>query len=228
MRHHRLQWHGQQKASTYPAGVRWIPSASAYQMRSFSGQEPLVACCACVSSAASAGGSRPAACSGAVLFAFVRFPGGRYAGWASLPPPQPAAIRQLVDAVLALAEDPGPANLTRDLARAGRSRTCAAHCLGTAVTTAVRHDAHRQDPHPLAEAGGVFAGLPAVDGWRQDGPATYVLSVSEQAVAAPAATRALVAAGAEVLSISQSRHSLEDVYLELIDQDNEAAGRRWA
>jgi ABC-2 type transport system ATP-binding protein len=80
---------------------------------------------------------------------------------------------------------------------------------------------------PLAEAGGVFAGLPAVDGWRQDGPATYVLSVSEQAVAAPAATRALVAAGAEVLSISQSRHSLEDVYLELIDQDNEA-GRRWA
>ncbi len=75
---------------------------------------------------------------------------------------------------------------------------------------------------PLAEPDGVFAGLPAVDGWRQDGPATYVLSVSEQAVAAPAATRALVAVGAEVLSISQSHHSLEDVYLELIDQDQEA------
>jgi ABC-2 type transport system ATP-binding protein len=77
----------------------------------------------------------------------------------------------------------------------------------------------------LPDPGGVFAGLPAVDGWRQDGPATYVLAVSEQAVAAPAATRALVAAGAEVLSISQSHHSLEDVYLELIDQDDEA-GRR--
>jgi ABC-2 type transport system ATP-binding protein len=75
---------------------------------------------------------------------------------------------------------------------------------------------------PLAEADGVFAGLPAVDGWRQDGPATYVLSVSEPAVAAPAVTRALVAAGAEVLSINQSHHSLEDVYLELIDQDQEA------
>jgi ABC-2 type transport system ATP-binding protein len=74
----------------------------------------------------------------------------------------------------------------------------------------------------LPDPGRVFAGLPAVDGWRQDGPATYVLSVSEQAVAAPAATRALVAAGAEVLSISQSHHSLEDVYLELIDQDQEA------
>jgi ABC-2 type transport system ATP-binding protein len=75
---------------------------------------------------------------------------------------------------------------------------------------------------PLAEADGVFAGLPAVDGWRQDGPATYVLSVSEQAVAAPAVTRALVAADADVLSINQSHHSLEDVYLELIDQDQEA------
>jgi ABC-2 type transport system ATP-binding protein len=75
---------------------------------------------------------------------------------------------------------------------------------------------------PLAEADGVFAGLPAVDGWRQDGPATYVLSVSEQAVAAPGVTRALVAADADVLSINQSHHSLEDVYLELIDQDQEA------
>ena len=77
----------------------------------------------------------------------------------------------------------------------------------------------------LPEPGGVFGGLPAVDGWRQDGPATYVLSVSEPAVAAPAATRALVAAGAEVLSINQSHHSLEDVYLELIDQHDEV-GRR--
>ena len=78
---------------------------------------------------------------------------------------------------------------------------------------------------PLPEPGRVFAGLPAVDGWRQDGPATYVLAVSEPAVAAPAATRALVAAGAEVLSINQSHHSLEDVYLELIDQHDEV-GRR--
>ncbi|HWD46754.1 MAG TPA: ABC transporter ATP-binding protein [Actinomycetota bacterium] len=74
----------------------------------------------------------------------------------------------------------------------------------------------------LPEPDRVFAGLPAVDGWHQDGPATYVLTVSEQAVAAPAITRALVAAGAEVLSISQFHHSLEDVYLELIDQDQEA------
>jgi ABC-2 type transport system ATP-binding protein len=74
----------------------------------------------------------------------------------------------------------------------------------------------------LPDPGEVFAGLPAVDGWRRDGPATYVLAVSDPALAAPAVTRALVAAGAEVLSISQSRHSLEDVYLELVDQGEEA------
>ena len=75
----------------------------------------------------------------------------------------------------------------------------------------------------LDEPGAVFAGLPAVAGWEQDGPATYILAVSEPVVAAPAVTRALVAAGADVLSIGESRHSLEDVYLELIDEDPEAA-----
>jgi ABC-2 type transport system ATP-binding protein len=74
----------------------------------------------------------------------------------------------------------------------------------------------------LPDPGSVFAGLPAVDGWQQDGPAGYVLDVSDSAVAAPAATRALVAAGADVLSIGESHHSLEDVYLELISEDEEA------
>jgi ABC-2 type transport system ATP-binding protein len=52
-----------------------------------------------------------------------------------------------------------------------------------------------------------------------------VLSVSDPEVAAPAVTRALVAAGADVLSIGESHRSLEDVYLQLIDKDEEA-GRR--
>jgi ABC-2 type transport system ATP-binding protein len=77
---------------------------------------------------------------------------------------------------------------------------------------------------PLAEPDHVFAGLPAVSGWHQDGPATYVLAVSDPAVATPAVTRALVAAGVDVLSIDETRHSLEDVYLELIDEDRGTAG----
>jgi ABC-2 type transport system ATP-binding protein len=71
----------------------------------------------------------------------------------------------------------------------------------------------------LPYAGRVFAGLPGVEHWHLDGPTTYVLDVSDSVVAAPAVTRALVTAGAEVLSISESQHSLEDVYLQLIDTD---------
>jgi ABC-2 type transport system ATP-binding protein len=78
---------------------------------------------------------------------------------------------------------------------------------------------------PLPSLEGIFAGLPAVNGWHEDGNCTYVLAVTDPAVAAPAAVRALVAAGADVLSISQSHHSLEDVYLELIDTDEEARRR---
>jgi ABC-2 type transport system ATP-binding protein len=78
---------------------------------------------------------------------------------------------------------------------------------------------------PLPEPDLVFTGLPAVDGWRSDAPGTYVLAVSEPEVAAPAVTRALVAAGADVLSINESHHTLEDVYLELIDKDEEADRR---
>ena len=69
----------------------------------------------------------------------------------------------------------------------------------------------------LSEPGRVFTGLPAVDDWHEDGPANYRLTVSKSAVAVPAVTRALVAAGADVLSIGEKQHSLEDVYLELID-----------
>jgi ABC-2 type transport system ATP-binding protein len=80
---------------------------------------------------------------------------------------------------------------------------------------------------PLAEPGRTFADLPAVEGWRQDRAGAYILPVSDPSVAAPAITRALVLAGADVLSISESQHSLEDVYLELID-DTEAAAREAA
>jgi ABC-2 type transport system ATP-binding protein len=71
----------------------------------------------------------------------------------------------------------------------------------------------------------VFDGLPGVTGWEQAGSGTYALTVTDPAIAAPAVTRALVAAGANVLSIGEKRHSLEDVYLELIDEDVEAAVR---
>ncbi|PYI69729.1 multidrug ABC transporter ATP-binding protein [Arthrobacter livingstonensis] len=77
----------------------------------------------------------------------------------------------------------------------------------------------------LADPDRMFADLAGVDGWCQNGPATYVLAVSDVRAVAPAATRALVAAGADVLSINQSQHSLADVYLEIIDPNQTGRGR---
>ncbi len=74
----------------------------------------------------------------------------------------------------------------------------------------------------LPEPDRTLGGLPAVEGWHRDESGAYVLAVSDAAAAAPPLTRALVAAGADVLSIAESRHSLEDVYLQLIDEDVEA------
>jgi ABC-2 type transport system ATP-binding protein len=74
---------------------------------------------------------------------------------------------------------------------------------------------------PLASPEAVFA-VAGVDGWRADGTAGYVLDVSDPRIAAPAVTRALVAADADLLSLGEERHSLEDVYLELIDSEAEA------
>jgi ABC-2 type transport system ATP-binding protein len=70
---------------------------------------------------------------------------------------------------------------------------------------------------PLATPDRVFGSVTGVSSWHDDGSSTYVLAVDDPARAAPAVTRALVQADADVLSISPSRHSLEDVYLELID-----------
>jgi ABC-2 type transport system ATP-binding protein len=66
--------------------------------------------------------------------------------------------------------------------------------------------------------------LPEIEGWEQT-PSGYSLTVSDPDLAAPALARALVGADADILSIAESRHSLEDVYLELIDEDVEATSR---
>lgn len=76
---------------------------------------------------------------------------------------------------------------------------------------------------PLAAPDDVFNSAAGVESWRPEGASTYVLSATDPRIAAPRVTRALVAAGADVVSISESRHSLEDVYLQLIDEDPEAS-----
>jgi ABC-2 type transport system ATP-binding protein len=77
---------------------------------------------------------------------------------------------------------------------------------------------------PLDDPKAVLGALPGVEGWEQT-PSGYTLTVSDPDRAAPALARALVGADADILSIAESRHSLEDVYLELIDEDVEAKSR---
>jgi ABC-2 type transport system ATP-binding protein len=76
---------------------------------------------------------------------------------------------------------------------------------------------------PLGDPDQVFTAIGAVESWRSEEPGSYVLSVSDPRDAAPEVTRALVGAGADVLAIGEAQHSLEDVYLELIDEDVEAS-----
>ena len=77
---------------------------------------------------------------------------------------------------------------------------------------------------PLEDPHEVFGGLPGMEGWEQT-PSGYRLVVSDPEIVAPQVARALVSAGADILSLGESRHSLEDVYLELIDEDVEAKSR---
>jgi ABC-2 type transport system ATP-binding protein len=77
---------------------------------------------------------------------------------------------------------------------------------------------------PLDDPQTVLGALPGVEGWEQ-APSGYTLTVADPQLAAPQVARALVGVGADILSLAESHHSLEDVYLKLIDEDAEAKSR---
>lgn len=72
---------------------------------------------------------------------------------------------------------------------------------------------------PIPEPDQLFSGVTSIEKWHTDDDGSYVIEVDDPNVAAPDVTRALVGANADVLSIGESQHSLEDVYLELIADD---------
>jgi ABC-2 type transport system ATP-binding protein len=69
---------------------------------------------------------------------------------------------------------------------------------------------------PLADPDRLFGSIDGVVGWSTDVTGGYVLTVTDVRISAPAITRALVEAGADVLSLAEGHHSLEEVYLELV------------
>jgi ABC-2 type transport system ATP-binding protein len=76
---------------------------------------------------------------------------------------------------------------------------------------------------PLSDPQHVFTPVPGVESWRSEAPCTYLLSVADTRRAAPEVVRALVAAGADVLQVAETRHTLEDVYLQMITGDEAAS-----
>jgi ABC-2 type transport system ATP-binding protein len=75
---------------------------------------------------------------------------------------------------------------------------------------------------PLVDPATVFSGVAAVESWQSSEPGLYELTVSDPRVAAPEVARRLVGAGADLLSIGEAQHTLEEVYLKLVDEDVEA------
>jgi ABC-type multidrug transport system ATPase subunit len=71
---------------------------------------------------------------------------------------------------------------------------------------------------PLEQAGRVLEGLPGIGGVEADDGA---LRITADAAAAPAIARALVEAGVAVSELRSDRASLEDVFLELTDREED-------
>ena len=69
---------------------------------------------------------------------------------------------------------------------------------------------------PLADAATVLGAVEGVTGWEPN-PGGYRVLVTDPASVAPRLVRALVAAGADVTRIAEEEHSLEDVYLEVLE-----------
>jgi ABC-2 type transport system ATP-binding protein len=71
---------------------------------------------------------------------------------------------------------------------------------------------------PLSDPASAFGSVPDLRSWRQESASTYMLTVGDAQAAAPAVTRSLLAQGADVVSIAEQEHSLEDVYLQLVQE----------
>jgi ABC-2 type transport system ATP-binding protein len=74
---------------------------------------------------------------------------------------------------------------------------------------------------PLPDPAGTIGGLPGVTRWTGEN-GRYLVDVDNPTVSTPLLTDALVRSGARVLRIAEVEHSLEDVYLELVGEEEES------
>ena len=74
---------------------------------------------------------------------------------------------------------------------------------------------------PLEDPAALFASVGAAGAWSRNGDGVYHVRAEDVAATTPALARALVAAGADVLRLAEVQRTLEDVYLQLVDEDVE-------
>jgi ABC-2 type transport system ATP-binding protein len=144
----------------------------------------------------------------------------------------PVASREVHDLIAALRERGVTIFLTTHRLEEAERMCDRVAILNTSLRTVGRPDELRErlfarslavvTGAPLEDPERLFTAVPGVTGWHAEDAGGYELTVSDPAATAPELTRALVAAGVDVLSIGERRRSLEDVYLELIDEDVEA------
>ncbi len=143
----------------------------------------------------------------------------------------PVASREVHDLIAALRERGVTIFLTTHRLEEAERMCDRVAILNTSLRTVGRPDELRErlfarslavtTAAPLEDPERLFAAVPGVEGWQADNGG-YELTAPDPTATAPELTRALVAAGADVVSIGERRRSLEDVYLELIDEDVEA------
>ena len=76
---------------------------------------------------------------------------------------------------------------------------------------------------PLPDPEGLFASVEGTNGWSTLGPALYRVNAADPSAVAPLLARAIVTSGAGLRHLSETTHSLEDVYLQLVGEDVEVA-----
>ena len=76
---------------------------------------------------------------------------------------------------------------------------------------------------PLADPDSLFSAVRGTDGWTSVGDASYRVDVRDPTAVAPELARAIVESGVGLVHLSETSHSLEDVYLQLVSEDVEVA-----
>jgi ABC-2 type transport system ATP-binding protein len=76
---------------------------------------------------------------------------------------------------------------------------------------------------PLPDPDGLFGSLAGTNGWSSAGPTAYRVNAGDPSAVAPQLAKAIVASGAGLQHLSETTHSLEDVYLQLVSEDVEVA-----